>query len=351
MAPVNDFTFYWTAARQLLAGQNPYAPSAPNAFVMLAPPWTFAVTLGFGFLPLEVAQSLWLAVSLVALAISAIWFCEIYCDRQRPLVLGLFIATFSPVLITFLLGQIVPLVILGLAGFLRYEPSRQYRAGAFLFLASLKPHIVFLVWPALLLCGPWLGRKKALAGFFGTWTMAVLIVFAIRPRIFQEYWWIVRSRQIAFYRSPTAGALLSRALGVRFLQYLPLILAICWFVWIWKKDGEKWNWKGKLPLLLAVSVASAPYAWFSDQAVLAPALLDAVRKLQRSTRSLIAWAAIYLTTNLAGLFLIFTRRSLWYAGLPAVWLMFYWTLLRLTKRHPRTTTDIVSSGRKGEVDA
>jgi hypothetical protein len=329
--PVNDFTFYWTAARQLLAGQNPYAPGSPNGFVMLAPPWTFPITLGFGALPLEVAQFLWLAISVFALAISATWLFELYSEGQRPLVIGLLIATFSPVLVMFLLGQIVPLALLGLAGFLRHEPKRPYLAGAFLFLASLKPQIVFLVWPALLMHGLFQARWKMLAGLIGTLTPATLLTVAIRPSVFREYWWLLRSREVGSYQSSTLATSMSKALGFGGTQYLPMILALVWLVWRWKTLSERWEWRTQLPGLLAVSIATTPYAWFSDQVVLLPAVLDAEGRLCRTSLSLIPHAVLYLLVNLLGLVLVAFRKSLWYAWVPFVWLVFYWSVLRSAK--------------------
>jgi len=333
--PVNDFTFYWTAARHVLAGQNPYALDSPHGFVMLAPPWTLPITLVFGALPLEVAQFLWLMISVVALAISAIWLCELYSEGQRPLVIGLLVATFSPVLVMFLLGQIVPLALLGLAGFLRYEPKRQYLAGAFLFLASLKPQIVFLVWPALLLYGWFQGRWKALVGLIGTLTSASLLALAVRPNVFREYWWLLGSREVASYESSTLATLVSRTLGYGATQYLPTVLALIWLGWRWRTLAGTWEWRTQLPGLLAVSIATTPYAWFSDQVVLLPAVLCAEGKLWRTSWSLIPHAVFYLLFNLSGLVLVAFRKSLWYAWLPFVWLICYWTVLRSLKPSPR----------------
>ena len=348
LTPVNDFTFYWTAARQLLAGQNPYALPGPHGFVMLAPPWVFPVTLGFGVLPLQLAQFLWLAVSVTVLAISVIWLRELYSGGQSPLAVGLLVATFSPVLVMFLLGQIVPLVLFGLAGFLRYEPRRQYLAGALLFLASLKPQTVFLVWGALVLSVFFQARWKVLAGFIGTLSSASLFSLAIRPSIFREYWMILRAKEIAAYQSSTLGTLLSRASGSTSMQYLPMTIALLWLVWRWIRLGHRWKWRNQLPGLTAVSIATTPYAWFSDQAVLLPAVLYAEGRLWRTGVPMAPSAAIYLSVSLSGLGLIVARRSSWYAWMPLLWLVFYAIVLRTAEVTNSSNADRNAAGRTTE---
>ena len=323
VAPVNDFTFYWTAARQLLAGQNPYAQPSPHGFVMLAPPWVFPVTLGFGALPLQLAQFLWLAVSVMVLTISVIWLRELYSGGQSPLVVGLLVATFSPVLAMLLLGQIVPLALFGLAGFLRYEPKRKYLAGVLLFLASLKPQILFLVWAALLLNAFFQAQWKVLAGFIATLSSASLFSLFIRPSIFREYWMILRSKEISAYQSSTLGTLLSRAFGPAWMQYLPMAIALLWLVWRSIRVGHRWEWRNQIPGLAAISIATTPYAWFSDQAVLLPAVLYAEGRLWRKGVPMVPAAAIYFLLSLSGLGLVVARRSSWYAWMPLLWLIFY----------------------------
>jgi hypothetical protein len=340
---VNDFTFYWTAAHELLAGHNPYAPT-PHGFVMLAPPWIFPVTLSFGALPLDVAQFLWLAVSTFALTIAGIWLRELYGEGQSPFVTGLLVATFGAVLVMFLLGQTVPLVLFGLAGFLRYESRRSYLAGAFLFLAALKPQIVFLLWPVLLLCGLFQQRWKTLMGFAATFSLASIFALAMRPSVFREYWTILRAKEVHSYGSSAIGALLSRASGSAWMQYLPMALAFVWLFWCWQTVKPNWDWKTQLPGILAVSLAGAPYAWFSDQAVLLPAVLYAGGRLRRAGVPIAPPAVAYLLLNLSGLGLLLDRKVGGYSWMPLAWLVFY-SLIRL-----RTGADGVAGDRADGAD-
>ena len=319
---VNDFTFYWIAAHEFLAGRNPYAPT-PHGFAMLAPPWVFPLTLSFGALPLDVAEFLWLAVSTVAVVVSAIWLWELYGGGQSPVVMGLLIAAFSAVLVMFLLGQNVPLVLFGLAGFLRYESSRSYLAGACLFLAALKPQIVFLLWPGLLLCALLEQRWKTLVGFCTTLSMASLLAVSMRPSIFREYWTILRAREVASYGSSTLGTLLSRASGSAWMQYLPMMLALLWFVWRWQAKQQRWEWRTQLPSILVVSLSATPYAWFSDQAVLLPSVFYAEGRMWRTRVTIAPYSAPYFLFNVLGLSLLAARKIGWYTWMPLLWLAFY----------------------------
>jgi hypothetical protein len=252
MTLVNEFAFYWTAAEKLCTGQNPYIPSIPHGYVLLAPPWILPVIARFGTLPLEVAQFVWLVLSVVALFISALWLWELYGEGRIPFWVVLLIASFTPGLVMILLGQNSSLLLLGLAGFLRYEQKGKYLAGAFLFLVALKPQVAFLMWAAFLLCVLFQGRWKMLLGFFSVLSSMILIALAVRPRVFQEWWTTLGTTRAAFYETPTLSTLLRHASGYQSMQYLPAVVTLVWLAWYWKASGYRWEWKTQLPLLLLV---------------------------------------------------------------------------------------------------
>jgi hypothetical protein len=334
MIPGSDFSFYWTAAHQLLAGHNPYVFPPGRPFIMFAPPWVFPVLLGVGALPLKAAESVWSVVLILALATCMSWLWQLYAPGRNGLWAALLTCTFSPVFVTFLLGQTTPLVLLGSAGFLRYESKRPYLAGCFLFLVALKPQIAFLLWPALLLCALLQHRWKPLAGFFAALSAASLLAFVVRATVFQEYWNMLRARQVAFYDTPTIGTFLRHASGFAWMQYLPVLAAILWLIMRWKTT-QPWDWKRELPTLLAVSLATAPYAWYSDELILIPAVFYGATMLSRSLGRILAAAAIYLSISFAGLSFVTNRKPAWYTWIPVLWLLLY---AAIAQGRPRDAT-------------
>ena len=107
---VNDFVEYWAASRQLLAGENPYAPAqmldrertagftgAPP-LMMRNPPWVFPFTLPFGALPFALGQRLWFGLGMVSVLISIQLLWRLYAsEKLHYRLIWLTTATFLPV--------------------------------------------------------------------------------------------------------------------------------------------------------------------------------------------------------------------------------------------------------------
>jgi hypothetical protein len=68
------------------------------------------------------------------------------------------VLTFAPAYLVLILGQIGPLILLGLVGFLLCARDKHWKwAGAFTILISIKPHLLYLFWIALVL---WIIEKR-----------------------------------------------------------------------------------------------------------------------------------------------------------------------------------------------
>ena len=130
---VNDFVAYWTAAHQVLEGNDPYATEPVLALerevgftqsrplIMRNPPWTVPFIALFGLLPFSAAREIWLGAGLVAIFLSARWLWGIYQVEEQSLwTAWLVIGLFLPVGVVLAIGQIGPLVLLGIAGFLHF---------------------------------------------------------------------------------------------------------------------------------------------------------------------------------------------------------------------------------------
>ena len=71
------------------------------------------------------------------------------------------------------------------------------------------------------------------------------------------------------------------------LQFLPAAATCVWAAWYFWTRRNRWNWMDQGLLLLLVSAVCTPYAWFTDESVLLPAVLSGLFRAKESRRSLL----------------------------------------------------------------
>jgi hypothetical protein len=244
-----------------------------------------------GFVSRTLGAFLWLVVLARCLGWALSWLWDLYGqDRSRiwALVLG-FLWPFT--VLNLALAQIGAFLLLGVAGFLRYHKSRPYLASAFLFLCALKPQLLFLVWPALLLPALLSKDWKPLAGFFLTLTSVSLAAVALRPSIFVDYWAMLGSYNVTFWNTPTLGTWLRHISGFPVLQYFPALCAFAWFLWYeWQAKMER-SVERESPVLIFVSVLASPYAWSADAILLLPLIFQLAPRFLPHTRATVKLAS------------------------------------------------------------
>jgi hypothetical protein len=340
-ANVNDFVAYWAASRQVLHGNDPYAAGAvlewereigfaqPIPLIMRNPPWTVPVIILFGLLPFAMAQQLWLACGLIAIVVSARWLWELYLRKSRPpWMAGLVAAVFLPVVVTLAIGQISPLVLLGIAGFLHFEgQGKPGWAGTFLFLAALKPHLAFLFWFAFLLWSIRTAKYRTLISFTAAVVAASLVAIAFDNSIFKQYFSLLTRGGVLAELTPTVSGGLRLWLG-RYapIQGLPALLACLWFIAYWRKFRDRWRWREMTPMLVLISLLTTSYSYFFDQVILLPCVFQAAAWLATRQRVVsVTVALLYLAVNVAVLALILEHRTIfWYVWTVPAWFGLYW---------------------------
>ena len=297
---VRDFVEYWAASRLLLTGKNPYGPqelfelqrsvgwSDSIPLLMWNPPWTLSFTLPFGLASFDVAQFLWLLLNI---------FIVIFCAKQLWFLYGgqptayrrawLVVLTFAPAYLVLLLGQIGPLILLGLVGFLHCARDNQWKwAGALAVLVSIKPHLLYLFWIALVL---WTIEKRqwqlmkgaAVAGF-----IAATIPLLFSPSVYADYVQLNTIKTLPTpydWQTPTIGVAARLLFGAEkiWLQFVPCVIGIIWLLFHWRKSKNHWNWIEQLPILIVASLATSAFAWSFDYIVLLPAIMQAASWLSR----------------------------------------------------------------------
>ena len=335
----NDFVEYWAAAHVLLTGGNPYSPSAMLAveattgradkrpLLMWNPPWTLPFLLPFGALSYNWASALWLLLNLVIVFACADFLWREYAGDPRRRWLGwLLAASFFPMLTALGLGQIGPLILLGLTLFLRYQATHPLLAGAATILIAFKPQLLYLFWVALLLENLQRPRWKLVAGVALAFLLATALPLLLNRELWHQYLQLAAGGAVLSNPSPNFGTLLRMRWGDHaWLQFVPSFLGLGWAVIFWWTRRREWNWTGYLPLVLLVSLVTTAYGWLFDQVVLLPALMQLAVPLARSARrlqlqTLIAYTGI---SALMVAFVLIRKTGTAYTWTAPAWLVLY----------------------------
>lgn len=336
--PPDDFVEYWAAGRLNLGGQNPYSPDlllpleraagrdTDDAVMMWNPPWTLAVAMPLGALPARVAQLVWLLVGLAAVGSSAWLLSESSNQKWVPFAVAF---TFLPTYLVLQAGQITFLVLLGLAGFgwcLRHGYG--FAAGLAAVLVAVKPHLAYLLWPAVAVDAVANRRASVILGGVAGGLVASGVAVAFNPDVFGQYVAEMSQRPPAQWKSLTLGTVLREIFGAdRFwLQFVPVGLGLGWFAVRSVNRPMKPDWSGELPWLVLVSFLTSPYgAWHFDLVVLLVPLIHLASSLPPGGRERIGLVGIYLAMNLGMLALNLAGVwSFWFAWVAPVVLWLYW---------------------------
>lgn len=303
--PATDYAAFWAGSRLLINGGNPYSPvevfelqrsvgiSASKPLLMWSPPWTLSFVLPFGAMDVLFSQFSWLLLHVFLILVSARKLWVIYGQSERNSYLPWIVTlTFIPVWFVLILGQISPLILLGIVGFLHFEKKKScFLAGVSTTLIAVKPHLVYLFWIGLIL---WTWNQRRWRVALGA-ILAGIVVSAI-PAIIDP---AVYSQYVEMYRNPgqstpfelpapSLGSLLTLSVphGNLPIQFLPPLLGTLWFLWHWRRYKDRWDWSEQMPIVLLVSLVLSAYAWTYDQVILLPAVIQG---LVWSTRKDAPW--------------------------------------------------------------
>ena len=177
-----------------------------------------------------------------------------------------------------IIGQISPLILLGIVGFLHLKGKAALLGGISTVLISVKPHLFFLFWVGLIL---WIWKERRWRVAFGAIAMGLTVAIIpsiIDPKVYEQFFDMYRfpGRSTPFeLPAPSLGTLLTLYVphGNMPIQFLPPALATLWFLWHWQHHKENWNWAEQAPMMLLVSLTLSAYAWTYDQVILLPAVI------------------------------------------------------------------------------
>ena len=354
-----DFSVYWSAGSVAVEGGNPYNPDEAFRKLELTgwttqdtklllywyPPWTLPLSMPLGLLSFKTSQILWylFSVGIILFCASVLW--QLYNGHKKGQWLAWMTGLlFSPTIYVLYFGQISPLILLGITGFLFFITRKSEKtdlfAGVCTGLISIKPALLFLFWPALLFWCISQHRWKVLLGLFFTLTGGALVSWIFNPHIFQHYWNFLNTARVVDWGVPTVGSWLRRVWGPDkiLLQFLPPLVGFGWFWFHWVRNRENWRWEEQISWLSLVSLVTAAFAWTHDQVVLLPAIIEATSRvnLHFRTGKALGFISAWVIFNLFLFISHFARddsQFVWQA--PAI-LIFYLSARYLFGLSPRS---------------
>jgi hypothetical protein len=296
--------------------------------IMLNPPWTLPFAALLGFLPFQIAHYAWLVVSLSLEAVSSIALWRYFGGEKRYQWIALaLLATFLPAGTAEHMGQITPLILVGLTAFLfslRYH--RYWLAGACLLVLGLKPNLLYLVILAIIL---WTIRSRKwsliLSAVF-VYAIAVSVAIIFDHNVLGYFHGTVHA---AVDTSCGVGGVLRSIFGVQqvWLQFLPTPIGVAWFALYWKHHCRQWQWEEHLPLVLLVSIGTSPYFWAHDFILAIPAFIALAVMVARNGNDWLNTSELYLSVQLVILW-IGSFSKPWMATASLLWIVLYQLLIQ-----------------------
>jgi hypothetical protein len=241
---------------------------------------------------------------------------------------------FAPVMECLMAGQLGIFLLLGAVLFLYFHKSRPLLAGASLLLCAAKPHLFVPFGIVLLL---WAVSHKAyriLAGFCIALLASCTVAICFDPHAWSQYSRMIGTSGIMKEIVPTLSEFFRLLLSpdAVWVQFLPQAVGCGWAIWYFWTRRSGWNWMDQGLLLLLVSVLCSPYALFTDEAVLLPAVLSGVYRADDSGRSLLPFGLI-AGVAIAEVFAKIPITSVYYLWTMPAWLAWY-LYATVNKRKP-----------------
>jgi hypothetical protein len=308
---LTDFFCFWTAARLVIGGQDPYdervwAEATAGTIVDRSgrertspcpgrtgyPLTTAAALAPLGALPLGTAATLWQALLIGgALCGTVLIWRALGTGAGGTGLFSTLVFASQPFAFTLITAQFGGLL-LGLVGIaLALEAPRPRLAGAAFALLALKPHVVALALAAVPLRWLWRGPRAALLGALLV-TVALLVVsLALRPSWPASWVGELGGRRLGMTQGvPTVWSLATMATGDARLGIV--VIAALGALYALAMRGRHLGTLDVAAVALVGTLLLSPYAGGHDQLLLAPAwgsvLAAALRLADRRRAALVA---------------------------------------------------------------
>lgn len=286
-----DFRGYWSASYLLSQSQNfsdtdllfdieRSKAGWDGDFVIKTwnPPWLLSLLLPYTFFSFDRAAWLWFItnITLVFTAGIVAWLAMAQTENGRKWAwLGaLSSVIFAPALTALYMGQVNTLVFFGLAMTLFFhQKERSGAAGVALSLTMVKPHLVYITIPILMLRALLKKDWRFIFGFTGSLLLLSNITFILRPSFLIEYFGSVDDGNLLNWVTPTLGGYLKATLGWHQADLMGVVVLPIMLIWWWV-NRHKINFNELVQISLLISVITAPFGWGYDVIVLLIPLLQ-----------------------------------------------------------------------------
>ena len=289
---ITDFISYWASGQLLMNGEDPYSAenilpvqqsvgwTKDEPLVMYNPPCILAFILPFCIGDYSISKLMWLIMLLATLFICNHVLWTFYNGLKENRVLSLIaFGSFSPVYFMISKGQIVPLILAGLVGFLHHNrKNRWWLAASFTIFLMIKPQLTYLFCISLLLWIIHVKNWKFLMEIALINLIFMSIPLLFRVHTYMDYGAHMTSSSSAYlWATPVLGTHLRLLFGGEnhWLQFLPMVVSIIWMVYYFNKKKHDWDWSQELPIILFVSLISTSYSWVNDYALMLIAIAQA----------------------------------------------------------------------------
>lgn len=291
----SDFLGYWASASLLAHRQNPYDQIAVQSLEQEQgwagdspvyswnPPWLHVLLLPLGLLPFRPAAALWFVAGPLLIGASAILIWDTFAPRGRPVQVALALSAtflFSRSLHAILEGQVNTLILLGCAAFIALSfRNRDALAGAALVLATVKPHVSYLLVPGALLVSALRGRWRIISGFLASLILLVVVATCLFPQWVEAYLHLfdVAASPLGTtgYMTPTVRGLLRAGAGLDIGIWPSVVCLAVFLVLLWLR-GREFSLSAIVGVSLIIGLPTAPFGWSTDQVVLIIPILQSV---------------------------------------------------------------------------
>ncbi len=280
-----DFTGYWSAAYLLAQSQN-FSDSAlllqteqslttwDLDFTLKTwnPPWLLPLLIPYTAFTFFRAAWLWFLTNILLIFTGAIltWHACVQdtAVKQKAWLAPIIALLFAPTLTALYMGQVNTLVLFGLALALFAEVKERHLLTGFgLSLTMVKPHLVYLTVPILLLRALYYRQWRILWGFGGTLLVLTSITFLLRPSFLGEYLTSASEGNLLRWVTPTLGGFLTITLGWHWASLIGVIILPLAVIW-WLRQRDSIPVTELIHITLLISVITAPFGWGYDAIVL-----------------------------------------------------------------------------------
>jgi hypothetical protein len=337
--PLQDFLEYWASGRLNIIGGNPYDPNQmmnleqsvgwniDNALMMLNPPWVLPYAMFFGIFSYQISRFLGFLIQIAMVCTSSILLWEIYSEKKHnEWIAWLVVLTFGPILQSLKSGQVTILVLMGTVGFLYFIVKKSdFWAGVFASLVLFKPQLLYLFILAIIFWSISRRRYNVIIGLLIALIICLGISWLFNPQIFSQYVYFLKYYSLQNWMTSAFGTYLRYVIAPErfYVQFIPSIIGLIWFIFFWMKYQKSFDWITDLPKIILVSIAATPYAWTHDAAVCVISVIQIVVlfNFKQWTFKKILIFTTYWGINL--FFLFFRISQIWFWWYPSFLLLWY----------------------------